>query len=154
MRNIPVWIGWIKWLSFLTYSFSLLLKVRRNQYLCGWVGGWGVGGAQWWDEMAVFPPALTLSLCSKGRQAAGCVRGRTPAVGLLHLQRLDAPNHLHSLKGMHTHAHQWMQIEFGGRTLWDCATPANETFNPSDPWNYPAQVGWWVGAWMGGRMGG
>jgi hypothetical protein len=27
-QNIPVWIGWIKWVSFLTYSYSLLIKVQ------------------------------------------------------------------------------------------------------------------------------
>ncbi|KAL4427647.1 hypothetical protein ABPG75_001736 [Micractinium tetrahymenae] len=28
VTNIPVWIGWIKWLSFLTYTFSLLMKIE------------------------------------------------------------------------------------------------------------------------------
>lgn len=39
-----MWIGWIKWLSFLTYTFSLLMKVCVG---CdsGWVAYFVVGGA-------------------------------------------------------------------------------------------------------------
>ncbi|KAL4855816.1 ABC transporter G family member 22 [Chlorella vulgaris] len=37
VTNIPVWIGWIKWISFLTYAFNLLLKLEfggRTFYDC------------------------------------------------------------------------------------------------------------------------
>ncbi|KAL4444675.1 hypothetical protein ABPG77_002492 [Micractinium sp. CCAP 211/92] len=53
VTNIPVWIGWIKWLSFLTYTFSLLMK-----------------------------------------------------------------------------------IEYKGQSYWDCSLGGDNSFNPSDPWNY------------------
>lgn len=36
VTNIPPWIGWIKWVSFLTYTFSLLMKIEFK-------------GRQFWD---------------------------------------------------------------------------------------------------------
>lgn len=27
VRNIPDWIGWLKWVSFMTYGYNLVLKV-------------------------------------------------------------------------------------------------------------------------------
>ena len=40
MSNIPSWIAWIKWSSFLTYAFSLLMKVGGR--LAGWLGAAGL----------------------------------------------------------------------------------------------------------------
>jgi hypothetical protein len=37
VTNIPVWIGWIKWTSFLTFAFNLILKIEfggRTLYDC------------------------------------------------------------------------------------------------------------------------
>lgn len=61
VQNIPGWISWLRWLSFITYSYNLLIKVGS----VGWLA------AGWWKEMA---GGIGYNLLIKVGQMGGLIR--------------------------------------------------------------------------------